>query len=180
MKYKDDQEIIAALISHLGLVKYKSRTPPPIARAIGVGEEDVTRVLHGYPGIFRKSNRKKADTEEHYYTLQIRYAIRADQYKKNYTSAEGTPLDVDHVMRLLEYVSHHASREQELHLTQNQLQQERELTHRDRELTREMMKQDLDIAKASVESANKASSKAYKAAFLAAVAAVATAILEVW
>ena len=176
MKYSESQDCLTALVSHLALTAYKSRTPPYIADNISIPEEDVRRVLDGFPGIFRKS-KTTSSANEHFYTLQIRYALRGKQYDDKTGEDVGTPLEIGHVISLLEFIAGQAHQEQDVSVADSQLQQTKELTQKELQLTKKSMEQQLSVANAQITHGKNAAILSFAASVLAAIAAIVAAII---
>ncbi len=123
MRYCDHIEPLTALVSYLALTKRKSRTPGGLAHDLGLDEGVVKSVVSGFPGIFRKS-RNRANNgpykDQHFYTLQMRYATRYRVDKK--TAMD--PLPPDYVVALFDMISRRSSQE----LTQQQVVRQNRLT----------------------------------------------------
>ncbi len=108
--YSKDIDILIALISYLALSKYKSMRPSRLAERLSLDKENVERVLELYKGIFRKSNRIFESTEEHYYTLHMRYALR--WMDEDEDDGDTPQLPPEHVNTLLTFVIGKAAEEE--------------------------------------------------------------------
>ena len=76
--YLENYDLLIALITHLSLTKYRSRTPSQIAKSLGLldNKEQVQKSLDSFFEFFRKSNNKSQDSNENFYTVHARYALR--------------------------------------------------------------------------------------------------------
>ena len=77
-KYSKHLETLIALVTHLAMTKYKSRTPRILAQDLCLDYEEVKLVLTTFKGFFRESQKSHTYPDgiiEHYYWLQIRYAL---------------------------------------------------------------------------------------------------------
>ena len=175
MIYSKHQDCLIALVSHLGLTVKKSRTAPFIAESIGIPKEDVRNVLGVFPGIFRRSkNTSKAS--EHFYTLQIRYALRGSQYDESTGDEEGIPLEIADVMSLLAFIARQAHQEQDVSVANTQMQQTRELTQKELQLSKESMEKSLSVAKAEIVQSRNTAWLSLGASLIAAIAAIVAAV----
>ncbi|WP_133510668.1 hypothetical protein [Candidatus Thiosymbion oneisti] len=170
MKYSNHQDSLIALVSHLGLTKHKSRTPLFISKNTGIPEDKVRKILAEFPGLFRKS-RNISSKNENFYTLQIRYALRGSQYDEDTKEEEGTPLEITHIVSLLDFISNQAHQEQNINIANVQLEQTKELFLKELQLNKESMSQELTIAKSQINNSKRAS-------IIAAVAAIISAIIS--
>jgi len=75
-KYSKDLDELIALVSYLSMTKYKSMRPSRLAQGLSLDESNVLRILNEYKAIFRKSQVTSRSSDEHYYTLHLRYALR--------------------------------------------------------------------------------------------------------
>jgi|GEM_PF-5192880 len=176
MKYSEYQDGLAALISHLGLVSNKSRTPHFIAMDTGIEKQRAEEILDGFPGIFRKS-KNTSKSGEWFYTLQIRYALRQPQYKETTGDEAGTPLSVADVLSMLEFIARQAHQEQNMSLADSELRQIRELAQHDLEMSKRSMEGTLTVAQQQLDQ-NKTSARLSFAASLVAALASFVAIIS--
>ena len=78
VRYSEHIDYLIASIIYLGTQRgWWARTPNRLAAELSLDEAKLTVVFDGFPGIFRKSA-KPSETGQHYYSLQARYALRAD------------------------------------------------------------------------------------------------------
>ncbi len=130
MKYSEHLDVLLALISHLGLVDKKSRTPPVLAKYLGFPEEEIRNTLSTFHGIFRKAP-KPSKSGQPFYTLQIRYALREKEYKDwnkpDYNPGDseesGNAIDVSHIIDLMNFVSERAKQEEDREQSLNEFKQ---------------------------------------------------------
>jgi hypothetical protein len=111
--YSDNLDTIVALVTHLALTEWKSRTSSKLSEALGLEQKQVELVLENFKGLFRKSMRRAPNSDEHYYTLHMRYALRSFRDPGHQeTQEEPTgPLDGDDLATLLQYISGAVERE---------------------------------------------------------------------
>lgn len=75
MKYKDNIDYLFASAVYLGTHTYWwARTPEAMARELQLDEDRLEQVFNSFPGVFRKSRRKSPRNDQHFYSLQARYA----------------------------------------------------------------------------------------------------------
>ena len=74
--YSDHLETLVALVQHLAMTERKSKRPSALANALSLDPEEVKLVLENFKGLFRKSRTTSDETQEHFFTLQLRYARR--------------------------------------------------------------------------------------------------------
>ena len=109
MKYSDHVDILVALVTHLGMTRYKSRLPSKIAKYLDIDEGETVKVLENFKGLFRKSIGVSSHGE-HYYTLQLRYARRwLDQEKDKDQDGEEEeeprePIGAEYLSALLNFI----------------------------------------------------------------------------
>jgi len=120
MSYSDNLETLVALVTHLAMTKFRSRTPGNLAKYLGLKEAKVLDVLETFKGLFRKSI-TKLDDGQHYYTLQLRYARRwlqeDDKRHVDYDSETDEPdprepLEPEHLSALLSFITDMVEQEQ--------------------------------------------------------------------
>jgi hypothetical protein len=118
MKYSDHFDTIIALISHLSMCKYDSRTLPNLSKDIGINNNEVEKVVNGFPGIFRKSINVSRSGEA-YYTLQMRYARRwrgmidEDEINEDPKAEESPFVEDEYISLLFEFVTNMVNQEKE-------------------------------------------------------------------
>ena len=112
--YSDHQATIVALVTHLALTKWKSRTPPAMAKALGLDYQEVNLVLESFKDLFRKSMRRDPDSNEYYYTLQQRYARRSfdDPGLQELQAQPEKPLEPEDLDKLIQYITNAVKNEQ--------------------------------------------------------------------
>lgn len=113
--YSEDLEPITALVTHLAMMKYRSRTPSRLAKSLGFSNDVLEGVLNAHPGLFRRSLRKSPKYGEHFYTLQLRYARRYLEEEGDAAAEEGAleePLSAEYFQTLLNFVSLRAQQEE--------------------------------------------------------------------
>jgi hypothetical protein len=142
-RYSDHLDTLLALITYLALTQWRSRTPNALAMELFLPEDQITSVLNGFPGIFRKNPElhPTAVGGQPSYTLYGRYARRrprdmdsavlplpkaaddliASSAPDPAQDGTGEELDADSLRMLLDFVSDRARAEQES--TQSRLAQ---------------------------------------------------------
>src|SRR5258708_24687852 len=76
--YSGHLDNLLALITYLGLTRWRSRSANGLSRDLGLDERCIPSTVDAYPGLFRKS-RDVSSTDagpQHSYTLHARYAQR--------------------------------------------------------------------------------------------------------
>ena len=115
-RYSDHLDTLVALATNLAMTEYKARTPSKLAKTLSLNESEVLLVLENFKGLFRKSRKKKSDSGEHYYTLQLRYARRHlekdDEDEDDPEPRE--PLESIYLATLLNFITNQADHEQAL------------------------------------------------------------------
>lgn len=104
-KYSSYFDTLVALVSHMALMDYLSRTPSSLAKFLSLDFAEVEFVLKNFRGLFRESinSVKVSDKEEKYYCLQIRYAIRSTQ--EDGIEVRTAQLKAEYLTSLLEFIS---------------------------------------------------------------------------
>lgn len=120
-RYTDNQDVLLALVSYLGLTHRKSRTPSTLSKYLGLDKEEIVEVLEGFPGIFRESistSDEERSLGEHYYTLQLRYARRwmedGDRENENDSREPQEPLDSSYLTALFGFIADMIEQERRL------------------------------------------------------------------
>lgn len=114
VKYSDHVETLIALVTHLGMTRYKSRTPSKIAESLDLDQQEVIFILEHFRGLFRKS-KNTSSSGEHFYTLQLRYARRwlAQEPQEGEEDPEPVePINSDSLTALLNYILEMVEQEQ--------------------------------------------------------------------
>lgn len=102
MKYSDNIDYLISSILYLGTHKsYWSRTPHGLAAELSLDEARLLLVFDSFPSIFRKSA-KPGDHNQHYYSLQARYAQREDSDTNE--PERIAPLDTEKLNLLFDFV----------------------------------------------------------------------------
>ena len=111
--YSKHQATIVALVTHLALTKWKSRTPSRMANSLGLEDQEVRLVLEKFKDLFRKSKRHDPNNNEPYYTLQAKYAIRSYQDPGFQETQEiaSQPLDMKDTDIILQHIKDAVDRE---------------------------------------------------------------------
>ena len=134
--YSNHLDNLIALITYLGLTRWRSRSANGLSRDLGLDERSITSTLDAYPGLFRKS-RDVYSTDagrQHSYTLHARYAQRRPRAidpvaqvapgTKNLAAlsdpepsqdGSGEELSADTLRALLDFVTDQAKAERETH-----------------------------------------------------------------
>ena len=134
-RYSDDLDMLLALITYLALTQWRSRSPNALATELCLPEDQVTSVLDGYPGLFRKNPELHPTSGggQASYTLHARYARRrpremdsavpplpkatnelvASSAPDPAQDGTGEELDADSLRMLLDFVSDRGRAEQE-------------------------------------------------------------------
>ena len=130
-QYDDHLDMLIALITYLGLTRWRSRSPNGLARDLSLDETAVTRTLTAFPGLFRRSpdTRPTDAGPQHSYTLHARYALRRQQIELASTGPDTPPtslsdptdaqegtgeeLNAETLSALLDYVANQARAERE-------------------------------------------------------------------
>ena len=105
--YSRHLDTLTALVSYLALTPKKSRTAAGLADDLGIGVDDVQAAFDSCPALFR---RKKDRSQQVFYTLHARYALRP------YDAPEDTELPQvrpDLLAVLLDFVAQRARDELE-------------------------------------------------------------------
>jgi hypothetical protein len=106
VKYSDYVNTLIALVTHLGMTHYKSRTPAKIAKHLNLDVVDVKNVLESFTGLFRRSSTISSNGE-YYYTLQLRYARRwldQDNDEGEEDREPREPIGADYLSALLNFI----------------------------------------------------------------------------
>ena len=105
LKYSDHVDILVAAIQYLSRSGPWARTPSFMANELGLDADQLKTVFDGFPGIFRRSRQpaKHTDGTEHFYSLQARFAQRAD-YSTSDRETKINPLTPEEIAQLLEFV----------------------------------------------------------------------------
>lgn len=104
--------MLVALVTHLAVTRYKSRTPKGLADSLSFDHSEVDTVLTGFRGLFHESVKTHRDTGEKFYTLHLRYALRSQD-----TGDEGDeelarePIPGDQLIALIDFIRHSAEQE---------------------------------------------------------------------
>jgi hypothetical protein len=88
--YSDHVDTIIALVQHLAVTEYASRTPSMLIEHLSLDREEVLYVLENFNGLFRRSVSLDEHTQEYGYTLQLRYEwyhTRQDALQPEYLSS---------------------------------------------------------------------------------------------
>ena len=109
-KFSDSLNSLVALITYLGCTDFQSRRAEPLAKDLGIPFNEVQKTLEGFPTFFRRSRNPKQGTNEHYWTLHIRYALRP---VTDSDDAKGPPLAPSELVPLLEIVTTMVAQERE-------------------------------------------------------------------
>ena len=76
MRYSDNIDYLISSLIYLSThTYYWARSPSNMARELSLDEERLRGVFNGFPGLFRRSQRK-TENGEHFYAVQARYAQR--------------------------------------------------------------------------------------------------------
>jgi hypothetical protein len=115
--YSDHLETIIALVTNLGMTRYKSRTPTALAKYLSLDKDEVNLVLQNFKGLFRESIIKSKKTNEPFYTLQLRYSRRwleddAEEQDEDAPDNQREPLEADYMATLLGFISEMVANEQ--------------------------------------------------------------------
>lgn len=102
-KYSDHFETIVALISHMALMNFTSRTPSMLAKYLSLDEGEVNFVLQNFKGIFRESIKSSQERNEKFYCLQIRYATRKQEEDND--EGDFIQLKAEYLNTLLDFVA---------------------------------------------------------------------------
>ncbi len=164
MSYSQNLDVLIALISHLGLCNQKSRTPTFIAKDLGIEVSKIQDSLEGFSGIFRRS-KNKSKSGESYYTLQIRFALRGSQYSDETEGKEGTALEIDHIISLMNFVSDQAQKEQDADLALKGLKE-----------SSKRLEQDFLVAQKQINQGRLAAFLALAASIIATISSLASSI----
>lgn len=128
-RYSENEDYLLALIAHLGLTSWKSRTTAAVARDTGLDHEKVESALAGFPGLFRVS-RNSSEQGHDFYTLQIRFALRRPTKRQNEKAEDVEDaedrLDRGQVIELMKFVANKAAVEREAASVSDQVAQLRE------------------------------------------------------
>jgi hypothetical protein len=114
-KFSDHLDTLVALVTYLAMTRHKSRTPKRLARELSLDPDKVIYVLENFKGLFRKSQRKTDDSDEHYYSLQLRYARRWIEEGAGDDEDDPdpkAPLEAEYLSTLLSFISSQAEQEQ--------------------------------------------------------------------
>ncbi len=102
--YSKDMDYLLALITHLALTKYLSRSPKYLSIFLGLNENKVEQVLNNYSGIFRKSQNKGETSGQFLFTLHSRYALRGQTTAES-EELERDPLSDEQLSSLITFIS---------------------------------------------------------------------------
>lgn len=135
--YDEQLDTLIALITYMGLTRWRSRSPNGLAQDLGLSEMAVARALNEFPGIFRKSANLYPTGVglQNSYTLHARFARRrprgedpASQQRPNTQNlallsdpeptqdGTGEELDADILRALLDFVTGRAEAERSARL----------------------------------------------------------------
>lgn len=106
-KYSDNLETLVALVTHLAMTQYKSRTASVLATDLSLDRDHVLHVLQTFKGLFRPSQnlyRPDKGDPEPYYWLQLRYARWYLEDKKEDAGKVEPPLEADYLTALLDFI----------------------------------------------------------------------------
>ncbi len=173
--YLDNYDLLIALITHLSVTKYKSRTPTKIARSLGLlaDANRVNQVLNGFQEFFRRSNNIGQDTKEYFYTVHLRYALR----RKNGEITESPPLDPSDISVMIQQVSEMVRLEQEKHLTEEEIKKNYENLILSINNQNELASKEFKIKAQELENSNKLTQRNSFLTLIVAIIATLTAIL---
>jgi hypothetical protein len=110
VKYSDHQETLIALVTHLAMTDYSSRTPTHLSKALSIDAEEIRIVLEKYKSLFRRSLRKSPDSGDFYYSLQIRYA-KQWLIESEPEESKKPPLEPEYLTKLLDFIISKSSEE---------------------------------------------------------------------
>lgn len=111
-KYSEHLETLIALTTHLAMTDWSMRTPPNLAKALSIDEEDIQLVLDRFKSLYRRSPRKSKKTGAHFYTLQIRHARQwLEDAADEDEGVKKPPLEAEYLTTLLNFITHRASAE---------------------------------------------------------------------
>jgi len=108
VNYSDHFDTLVALVSHMALMDYLSRTPSNLAKFLSLEYEEVNFVLKNFKGLFRESINPVSNSgkEEKYYCLQIRYATRQTRKgEEDDIEEKAAELRAEYLTALLEFIS---------------------------------------------------------------------------
>lgn len=105
MQYSENVDYLIASIIYLGTHSYYwGRTADELAEELGLDAEKLLAVFRGFPGLFRRTDRK-AKNGQNYYALQARHAQREGRETKDPDGNEDIkPLDKDKLDLLIRFV----------------------------------------------------------------------------
>jgi hypothetical protein len=109
-KFSSHLQELVALITYLSCTTFRSRRAKPLAKDLGLDEGAVRRTLEAFPAFFRQS-RRTDDSGEHFWTTQLRFALRPGE--SDDPDAETEPLRPDEVAPTLAFISEMVAQEQE-------------------------------------------------------------------
>lgn len=114
MKYSNNADYLMAAIIYLGTNNfYWGRSPSGMASELGLDRKKLLDMFEEFPGLFRKSTRKK-DGEQHYYSLQARHAQReGDETSDPEGNEDIEPLNEAKLNLLINFVMHMSQQERE-------------------------------------------------------------------
>ncbi|MBT1120890.1 hypothetical protein ACYCFL_19450 [Stutzerimonas nitrititolerans] len=110
-RYSDNLETLIALVTHLAMTDWATRSPPNLAKALSIDQSEIERVLESFKGLFRKSKNTSKKTGAHFYALQLRHARQWLQDDEENEESKRPPLEQEYLSMLLDFISHRAQEE---------------------------------------------------------------------
>lgn len=106
MRYSDNIQYLVPAIHYLATNRgWWARSAGELAKELSLNESSLLAAFDGFPAIFRKSKFTDAQTGQHYYALQARYAKReGSDLGEQEQVIDVPPLPVEHLRLVLDFV----------------------------------------------------------------------------
>lgn len=102
--YAKNFESLIAIITYLAMHKWALRQAKALAYEISIPADEVKNILDSFPGLFRRSPGKSKDYQEAFYSLHLRH-LRQGIKDEEGNLVERSPLGLDDLMPLLDFIS---------------------------------------------------------------------------